>query len=258
MSMKNDISFIFNFSLHLYEHQSTNNPNMPLRNLFYVTTLLGKMVDNKKLYGSKPITIPAPKFVVFYNGVDKDLPEVSEYKLSDLYAKVPASSPHPRKQGIRQSPKKYSTPPDLELIVKVLNINDDMSYNIKQHCDKLKAYCIYVSKIREFKKSMPLNEAIELALNYCIDNNLEKEFFSCQRAEVKRMSILEFTEEDMIQLRQEEKEEARAEGRAEERKVTASIINNLFKKDYTIEEISELIDLPVDTINEYINSESVE
>ncbi len=36
MGMKNDVSFIFDMSLNLYEHQSTVNPNMPLRDLLYV------------------------------------------------------------------------------------------------------------------------------------------------------------------------------------------------------------------------------
>lgn len=36
MNMKNDIAFLIHDELHLYEHQSTVNPNMPLRNLFYV------------------------------------------------------------------------------------------------------------------------------------------------------------------------------------------------------------------------------
>lgn len=40
MNYKNDISFVFDSQLMLYERQSTVNPNMPLRNLFYVTRVL--------------------------------------------------------------------------------------------------------------------------------------------------------------------------------------------------------------------------
>ena len=36
MNMKNDVAFLVDFQPNLYEHQSTWNPNMPLRNLFYV------------------------------------------------------------------------------------------------------------------------------------------------------------------------------------------------------------------------------
>ena len=36
MAMKNDIAFILGLYMNLYEHQSTLNPNMPLRDLFYI------------------------------------------------------------------------------------------------------------------------------------------------------------------------------------------------------------------------------
>lgn len=37
MAMKNDLAFVLDCRLMLYEHQSTPNPNLPLRDLFYVT-----------------------------------------------------------------------------------------------------------------------------------------------------------------------------------------------------------------------------
>ena len=70
MNYKNDVSFVFDFELMLYEHQSTINPNMPLRDLFYVADILQKRIYDKGLYGSKLIRIPSPRFVVFYNGTD--------------------------------------------------------------------------------------------------------------------------------------------------------------------------------------------
>ena len=72
MNMKNDISFVFDFYLNLYEHQSSFNPNMPLRNLFYLAKLLQGMVEEKRLYSSSIIKIPTPRFVVFYNGSQKE------------------------------------------------------------------------------------------------------------------------------------------------------------------------------------------
>ena len=38
MGMKNDLAFILDTNLFLFEHQSTNNPNMPLRDLFYISS----------------------------------------------------------------------------------------------------------------------------------------------------------------------------------------------------------------------------
>lgn len=65
---KNDVSFVFGFELMLYEHQSTVNPNMPLRDLIYVTNILQGLTIEENLYGSELIRLPSPKFVVFYNG----------------------------------------------------------------------------------------------------------------------------------------------------------------------------------------------
>ncbi len=45
MGMKNDLSFLIDTSLFLYEHQSTYNPNMPLRDLFYISSEYQKLVD---------------------------------------------------------------------------------------------------------------------------------------------------------------------------------------------------------------------
>ena len=82
MNYKNDVSFVFDYELMIYEHQSTVNPNMPLRDLFYVADTLQKKTYNKDLYGSKLVQIPTPRFVVFYNGVTYQ-PERQTLKLSD-------------------------------------------------------------------------------------------------------------------------------------------------------------------------------
>ena len=74
MSMKNDISFLIDSRLSLYEHQSTYNPNMPLRLLHYIADLYESMVNPIKLYGSSPVQIPPLRFIVFYNGI-KEKPE---------------------------------------------------------------------------------------------------------------------------------------------------------------------------------------
>ena len=71
MGMKNDLAFIINTNLFLYEHQSTYNPNMPLRDLFYISSEYQKMVDWKSLYTSTRLRIPTPNFIVFYNGTEK-------------------------------------------------------------------------------------------------------------------------------------------------------------------------------------------
>ena len=66
MGMKNDLAFIMDTNLYLYEHQSTYNPNMPLRDLFYICSEYQKLVDKKSLYSSTLQKIPAPNFIEFY------------------------------------------------------------------------------------------------------------------------------------------------------------------------------------------------
>lgn len=62
MNYKNDISFVFDFELMLYEHQSAYNPDMPLRDLLYVSHVLHNRVKDENLYSKKLIKIPMPQF----------------------------------------------------------------------------------------------------------------------------------------------------------------------------------------------------
>ena len=61
MTMKNDISFLIDGRLSLYEHQSTYNPNLPLRFLLYISKVYAGMTKDANLYGTKTVKIPAPE-----------------------------------------------------------------------------------------------------------------------------------------------------------------------------------------------------
>ena len=50
LGMKNDVPFILGTQLVLYEHQSTPNPNMPLRNLAYVACVYMAYVFHDELF----------------------------------------------------------------------------------------------------------------------------------------------------------------------------------------------------------------
>lgn len=104
MGMKNDLAFIIDTGLFLYEHQSTYNPNMPLRDLLYISAEYQKLVDDKSLYSSRLQKIPAPNFIVFYNGTEKKEERWENY-LSESYE---------TRMG----------DPNLELKVITLNINE--------------------------------------------------------------------------------------------------------------------------------------
>lgn len=150
MNVKNDVSYVFRFEMNIYEHQSTLNPNMPLRNLFYVSRLLeSEIEENKKineriLYGKKLVKIPTPKFIVFYNGLT-DTEDRFEYKLSDAYIAETKS-------------------PELELKVTILNINIGKNKELMEHCKTLYEYSLFVSIIRENLKTKNIDEAVKNAV----------------------------------------------------------------------------------------------
>jgi len=48
MGIKNDISFVVDNHIYLYEHQSEDNPNMPLRYLLYISAQLSIAGKNIK------------------------------------------------------------------------------------------------------------------------------------------------------------------------------------------------------------------
>ena len=217
---KNDISFVFAFELLLYEHQSTFNPNMPLRDLFYVTSMLQDKTKDENLYSTSIIRIPAPKFVVFYNGTDFQ-PEQQILRLSDAFAK---------KQNC----------PALELTVVVYNINLGHNQELLEACQLLKEYAQYVEQVRIFAKAMPFSEAVEKAVDYCIRNEILSDFLSKNRAEAIAMSIFEYDEEKHMQS---EREEWREIGRKEGHTDLARILKELMDANKTEELKRALTDL---------------
>lgn len=129
MGVKNDVSFLFDSEMNLYEHQSTFNPNMPLRDLLYMARQLEKYVAGRTLYSSKQIKIPVPRFVVFYNGTQEQ-PERRLLKLSDAFEKKVLS-------------------PELEVKVTMLNINIGNNRDLMQKCRTLREYCLFVECVRK-------------------------------------------------------------------------------------------------------------
>ena len=82
--MKNDLAFVIAGTLNLYEHQSTYNPNMPVRFLIYLAEEYQKVVEQaeESIFGTKQICLPTPQCIVFYNG-EKEAPEEQILRLSD-------------------------------------------------------------------------------------------------------------------------------------------------------------------------------
>ncbi len=209
MGMKNDMSFIFDMSLNLYEHQSTVNPNMPLRNLFYVAQVLQGMVKDENLYGTTLVMVPTPKFVVFYNGTARQ-PERQTLRLSDSFI------------------KKHS-PVNLELVVEIININSGNNEELMQNCKLLREYVLYIEKVRYYAYNLPIDQAVSRAVDDCISEGILADFLLQNKAEAIAMSIFEYDQEaHMKHVRKEGYEDGLAEGISQNRLANLkSLMKNL-------------------------------
>ena len=193
MGMKNDLAFIIDTELFLYEHQSTYNPNMPLRDLFYISSEYQKLVDKKSLYSSVLQKIPAPQFIVFYNGTEKKKDSWVNH-LSEAFENLSGN-------------------PKLELEVLTININEGHNPELMGQCQTLKEYAQYVNCVRRYAKKFELADAVEQAVDECIHKNILSEFLRKNKAEVISMSIFEYDkEEEERKLRKAEYEAGVAAG----------------------------------------------
>ena len=184
MTMENDLSFIIDMRLALYEQQSTVNPNLPLRFLMYITDIYSAYTKDMNIYGSKKVQIPLPSFVIFYNDV-KSQPDRTEFLLSELF--------HPT-----------TDQPALELKAVMLNINKGHNQELMNACHTLRDYSEYVARIRTYSAEMPLTDAVEKAITECIHENILRDFLLENRVEAKAMSIYEYDEEKTLRMFREE------------------------------------------------------
>ncbi|MBQ4524195.1 MAG: hypothetical protein IJA10_14800 [Lachnospiraceae bacterium] len=271
LNIKNDISFVFQFDLYLFEHQSTFCPNMPLRDLQYVSVILENLTKNFDLYSSTLVKIPSPHFVVFYNGKEKK-EDSMVLKLSDAF-------------------QRKEKEPQLELLVTMININYGKNKELLDACKDLNDYSIYVAKIRSYmegnegrlesiendednenagingnigttknigntgttentsgnrgngntKYKMTIEEAVERTIDDCIWEGILVDILTKFRAEVKKLSIFEYNarlhEET---LKKEGYEEGCEEGREQgELKNLLKLVKKKLEKEKTIEAIAE-------------------
>ena len=232
MGMKNDLAFILDMNLYLYEHQSTMNPNIPLRDLFYIAAEYQKLVDKKSLYSSALQKIPNPHFIVFYNG-STPIDDCYTSRLSDAFYHVTDN-------------------PSLELIVTTFNVNAGHNTKLMSHCQILKEYSIYVAKVRSFTEQMPLDDAVQKAVTECIQENILANFLRKNQAEVIAMSIFEYDKvEEEKKLRKAEFDAGVEQGLKQASTDTALRLLKTGKFD--AKEIAELCNLSIEEVNQLNN-----
>ena len=220
MGMRNDVSFIIDGNLSLFEHQSTFNPNMPLRMLEYLVDLLRRYCEEKNYnyYMASGIPLPNPRFVVFSNW-EGDNQDERTLRLSDMFM-------NPQEEV------------SIELYVRVLNINHGYNKHIMQRCRPLLDYSIFVDTIRECRgRGMDLGSAIDRAIDGLPDDSMIRGLLQSNRTEVKGMLETENDAKKVLDMvyyngKVEGKAEGKAEGHKDVAKLYSILINEKRHDDF--------------------------
>ncbi|MGN0291035.1 MAG: hypothetical protein ACI4C5_03810, partial [Lachnospiraceae bacterium] len=178
------------------------------------------------LYRKSLVKIPTPGFIVFYNGRENQ-PERKYLRLSDAFESA-------------------ADDPDLELVVTVLNINEGKNVELLEQCRTLKEYMLYVGRIRKYAAEMPLEEAVEIAIQECIREGILADFLTKNRKEAVEVSIFEYNEELVIaDIRKDEfrlgKEEGLEQG-IEQGEARFAILNKKLLADNRIADLERVLD----------------
>ena len=239
--MENDLAYILAGTLNLYEHQSTYSLNMPARFLLYLAQEYQMVMerDERSIYGTGQISLPTPQCVVFYNGT-KEMPEEQTLRLSDAFENKDARA-------------------DVELTVRMLNINSGHNKQLMEKCRTLEEYSQFVAATRErMIEEEDIQDALNKAVDDCIERGILKEFLLKNRSEVLGMLLEEFDKDKYERtLRSEGREEGIKEGREEGIKEgiqgTVDVLRDLKHGDIEIKSIiKNKYNLSDDEAEEYL------
>ncbi|HCM91824.1 MAG TPA: hypothetical protein DIS78_04585 [Lachnospiraceae bacterium] len=225
LSMKNDTSFLIGNIMSVYEHQSSFNPNMPLRMMEYVGRLYSGYISKNKFnkYGEKLIMLPTPKLVVFYNGL-KEQADESILRLSDSFDK-----------GHRNEA-------DIEVRVRMLNVNHGRNKELMDRCKPLAEYAWFIDEIRKNRKEHDTESSVRLAIEAMPDDCIIKGFLTGHMKEVEGMLDTEYNEAEVKELF---KEEGREEGREQE---VTERIQDMLRRGKTVAEITDFCGYPKEQV----------
>ena len=218
MSMKNDVSFIILDEMNLWEHQSSFNPNMPMRFLTYGTQLYEKYTATSGYYkfSRKLQRLPKPHCICFYNGTEEQ-PEQQILKLSDAFGG----------EG------------DIEVKVKMLNVNYGKNRALLETCQPLREYAWLVDRVREHQRVLQnLEAAVDASIDEMPDSFVIRTLIEAHRAGVKKMFLTEYDEEKM---KEQERKEAFADGvDAGVAEANERVAADMLKKKYPLDAIKDI------------------
>ena len=228
MEMKNDVSFIILDEMNLWEHQSSFNPNMPMRFLSYGSRLYDNYIATSEYsrYSSRLQPLPKPNCLCFYNGTAEQ-PERQVLKLSDA----------------------FGGGGDIEVKVTMLNINYGKNQALMQTCRPLGEYAWLVERVRQQQRELRNFEAaVDAAIDEMPNDFVIREFLFANRAGVKAMFLTEYDEE-------REKELLRREERREtEKEINERVATDMLKKNYPLEAIKDISKLSESAIRKLAKS----
>lgn len=238
MGMKNDVSFLIDWTMNIFEHQSTFSPNMPIRGFMYMAAMFEKYIALNRLdiYGSKAIQIPIPQYYVFYNGT-KQMEDEHILCLTD---------------SMLSGEKKENA--CAEFRAHMININKGHNKKMMERCPLLGEYAAFIFDVRSYLEiGMNLKDAVGYAVDKCIENGEQlSNIMRGHKAEVTHMLLTEYDEAFHIAS---EKEISRNEGielgRAEERE--RSDIFMLKLKGKGEEEIAESLNISLQKVKEVLS-----
>ena len=224
IGMQNDVSFLLFFVLSIWEHQSTFNPNVPIRMFLYAAQLYDKYMTehNCYRYSKNLIKLPRPKCICFYNGTD-DQPEEVLLNLSDAF----------RQNG------EEAVDTDIEVTVRMLNINYGNNKALMEACKPLMEYSWLVENIRQNNKILKnIEQAVDKTLDEMPDDFVIKKFLLMNKAEVKGMFLTEYDEKKILA-------QERQDGINEDRQRVAA---DMLRKNLPLSLIEEISKLSEDVI----------
>jgi hypothetical protein len=225
LGMHNDTSFLLTDDMNLYDQQSSYNPNMPLLMMQYAGNLYEKYIKENGLnkYGSELLKLPVPRLIVFYNGV-KDTADETMLRLSDSFPEGPR--------------------PDIEVSVRLININHEQNKDLLDACEPLKEYSWLMQEIRSNRKIMEIEDAVDKALADMPKEFVIRSFLEAHKVEVSGMLLTEYNEAETMELfKQDGIKEGRREGIEQNRIESIKNIMESFK--VTAQQAMEALKIPV-------------
>ncbi len=228
LGMHNDTSFLLTDDMNLYEQQSTYNPNMPLRMMQYAGNLFEKYIKENELnkYGSELLQLPVPKLITFYNGV-KDTADETILKLSDSFPK--------------------GSKPDIEVSVRMINVNHGRNQELMDACEPLKEYSWLMQEIRNNRKTMEIEDAVDKALMDMPKEYVIKPFLDAHKMEVSGMLLTEYNEAEAMELFRKDGEKEGID------KTRVESIKTVMKKlKYTAQQAMDLLEIPAADQTKYL------